>query len=367
MKQFRFKKVLRISLFSSLAFAMVIAGCKKTDQNLRVASTDLENYSQVNLIANKPIYNAVRVDSLLQDAYGIAFSPAGNIWISSQVSGFSFVEDKEGNETHCKVAIPSPSSAYGGGAITGIVFNGTNDFVLPNNGPAKFIFAGADGIISGWNPANKNLAVTVINNAATAAYNGITTASNNWVNYIYAANIKAGTVDVFDTKFNLTNIALKDASLPVDYSPFDIKEIDGKIFVLYAKVDANRNQMIGAGFGIINIFKTDGSFVKRFVSNGELNAPWGITKAPNSFFGASMNADSNRILVGNFGDGHINVYSAEGMFMGALKAKGKTLVIDGLWGLSFAPVTATAIDPNRLYFEAGPKNETDGIFGYIKK
>jgi hypothetical protein len=43
-------------------------------------------------------------------------------------------------------------------------------------------------------------------------------------------------------------------------------------------------------------------FIKRFISGGQLNAPWGIAKAPENFFGEGMSvsSDSPVYLVGNF-------------------------------------------------------------------
>ena len=72
------------------------------------------------------------------------------------------------------------------------------------------------------------------------------------------------------------------------------------------------------------------------------------------------------ILVGNFGDGRINVFSTQGQFMGQLQSHHKTIEIYGLWALSFAPTTST-IDQKRLYFTAGPADEADGLFGYLIK
>lgn len=366
MKNLSSRQSIHFVLILLVTYTIIGIGCNKNNQVGSITASNLVNFSQVNLIANNASYNAVRVDPLLLDAYGIAFSPSGNIWLSSQVSGLSFIDDKEGNQLLAPVSIPSPT-APNGGAITGLAYNGSADFVLSNSLPAKFIFAGADGIISGWNPEKMNLAVTVVDNSASSAYNGITLSTNAGMNYIYAANIKTGAVDVFDASFKPVKITFTDPALPMQYAPFDIKEIDGKLYVLYAKVDSNRNQMLGAGFGIINIFNTDGSFVRRFVTNGQLNAPWGITKAPDSFFGSDAKGSNSTILVGNFGDGHINAYDKDGMFIGPILSKGQPLVIDGIWGISFAPATASTIDPNRLYFEAGPKGETEGLFGYIKK
>ena len=66
-------------------------------------------------------------------------------------------------------------------------------------------------------------------------------------------------------------------------------------------------------------------------------------------------------------DGRINVFTLDGRFQGQMRTHSHTLVIDGLWALSFAPATATTLNPNWLYFTAGPKDETDGEFGYIMK
>jgi len=74
--------------------------------------------------------------------------------------------------------------------------------------------------------------------------------------------------------------------------------------------------------------------------------------------------DENFILVGNFGNGRINVFRTDGKFVGQLRANKKILEIEGLWAIVFPPATST-IDPNRLYFAAGPEDETHGLFGYI--
>jgi uncharacterized protein (TIGR03118 family) len=132
---------------------------------------------------------------------------------------------------------------------------------------------------------------------------------------------------------------------------------------MYAKVGPDGDEIHHPGFGIVDIYNPDGHFVKRFVSNGQLNSPWGVAKAPAGFFGDS---GQESILIGNFGDGHINAYNMDGEFLGQLRSHGNPIVIDGLWAITFPPTTST-IDPGRLYFSAGPDDEEDGLFGYIKK
>ena len=357
-------------LFTGSAIALLAiglsAGCKKSSPHIAVVSKGLQDFNQINLVANNATYNALRIDTLLQDAWGIAFSPAGNIWLSAEATGYSTIYDKQGMQILNPVAIPSPSTANNG-KLTGIVFNGSTDFVLPNGAPAKFIFVTQDGVIAGWNPGHIVNAISMVNNSATAMYYGLALASNQGVNYLYAANFKAGTIDVFDNHWNKVNIIFTDPSLPANYSPFNIQKIDDKLYVMYAKVGYDGNEIHSAGLGIVDIFNTDGSFVKRFVSNGKLNSPWGITKAPASFFSSDSASITDAILIGNFGDGHINAYHADGSYIGALQSHGVALEINDLWALSFAPLTATSIDPNRLYFESGPNMEKDGLFGYINK
>ena len=133
---------------------------------------------------------------------------------------------------------------------------------------------------------------------------------------------------------------------------------------MYAKIGSDGDEIAHPGFGIVDIYNPDGSLVKRFVSHGQLNAPWGVAWAPASFFGDN---GQPAILIGNFGDGHINAFSENGDFLGQLRAHGEPIEIEGLWGIAFAPETSTFIPHNRLYFAAGPDDETHGLFGYLTK
>jgi uncharacterized protein (TIGR03118 family) len=145
--------------------------------------------------------------------------------------------------------------------------------------------------------------------------------------------------------------------------------------VLYALVGANGRDVPGVGNGYVSIFNSKGQFIRRFASRGHLNAPWGIALAPVSFFTQDDNgagdgsspAAQPAILVGNFGDGRIHAYATDGRLLGPLQAKGKPIVIEGLWAITFPPTTATTVDQDRLYFAAGPDAEEQGLFGYIIK
>ncbi len=119
--------------------------------------------------------------------------------------------------------------------------------------------------------------------------------------------------------------------------------------------------MAGPGNGFVDIFTTAGVLVKRLVSNGALNSPWGLAVAPSGF--GSFGGD---LLVGNFGDGHINVYDpSTGKSLGALQsASGAPLALDGLWTIVFGN-NGSAGSSNTLFFTAGPDAESHGLFGAI--
>lgn len=325
----------------------------------------LKEFTQVNLIADVADYNAARVDERLINGWGISSSPTGTFWVSSNGGGNSFVINKDGAQVLNPPTVPSPA-AVNGGHPTGQVFNSTTGFKLPNGNPARFIFCSDDGVISGWNGGAA--AIKKIDNSPTAAYFGLAIANDGGNAFLYAANFSEKRIDVYDKDWKWINKSFMDPDLPADYSPFNVQAIDGKLYVLYAKINAEGEEIHHPGFGVVDIFNTDGTLNKRFVTYGQLNSPWGIAKAPKSFWGSEFDdAPTDAILIGNFGDGRINAYSSDGTFLGQLRQHGEPLVIDGLWGIMFAPATATSVDPNRLYFAAGPADETHGLFGYIIK
>jgi uncharacterized protein (TIGR03118 family) len=348
----------------------------RSNQNRQI----LKDFKQVNLVANNDSYGAARVDTSLQNAWGIAFSPNGIIWVNANAGHVSELYDKDGNQVRPAVAIPSPGDTING-TPTGIVFSGTTDFMLSNGKPALFLFVGDDGVFSGWNPPPANRALMIKDNSSTSSYFGLAIASNGGTNFLYAANFKTGKIDAWDNMLMPQSLPFTDPDLPAGYSPFNIQAIGSWLYVNYAKVGPDGNEVHQVGLGLVDIFNPDGSFVRRFASGGTLNAPWGITQAPADFFndndgdkddqGQKVKEQGNSgdpiILVGNFGDGHINAFSLSGDFLGQLKSHGKKLWIDGLWALVFPPASATSIDPNRLYFASGPADEKDGLFGYIIK
>jgi uncharacterized protein (TIGR03118 family) len=252
------------------------------------------------------------------------------------------------------------------------VFNSTSDFAVSDSsghsGPATFIFVTEDGTISGWNggvgaSSGTSTTAEVGTTVVDAIYKGAALGNNGSQNLLYAANFHSGHVDVFDTHFAAKTLSgnFTDPKLPTGYAPFNIVNIGGTLYVTFAQQDADKmDEVDGNGKGFVDKFDMNGKFLGRFATRGELNAPWGVVKAPANFgqFGGD-------ILVGNFGNGHINAFTTKGHFAGTLRDEsGKPVAIDGLWSLAFGN-GVTAGDSNALYFTAGPADEAHGLFGKL--
>jgi uncharacterized protein (TIGR03118 family) len=263
------------------------------------------------------------------------------------------------------------------GAPTGQVFNTdqTSFFVhdaTGKSGPAVFMFDTENGSIDGWNP---NVGVTgsppstvaeePVTNFANAVYKGLAIAqASDGKTYLYAANFRSGRVEVYNGSFTPVELPgglFVDPRLPAGYGPFNVQELAGKLYVSYAKQDATlHDDVAGRGHGFVDVFSTDGAFIRRLVTRGSLDSPWGLALAP-----AGFGRFSGALLVGNFGDGHINAYNPNtGRSLGQLRrANGRPIVIHGLWALRFG--NGNAAKTNELLFSAGPNGESDGLLGKI--
>jgi uncharacterized protein (TIGR03118 family) len=181
--------------------------------------------------------------------------------------------------------------------------------------------------------------------------------------FLFATDFHNAKVDVFNDQYRLAAAdgGFKDPSLPAHYAPFGSQNVGGKLVVTFAKQDADRHDEVdGPGLGFVDLFDAQGHMMKRLVSRGELDAPWGIALAPASF--GPLGGD---LLIGNFGNGWINAYDpTTGAFRGSLEHNGAPVVIDGLWGISFGNGAATQ-PADTLFFAAGPDHESHGQYGRI--
>ena len=204
---------------------------------------------------------------------------------------------------------------------------------------------------------------------AGAVYKGLAFGQSGGGDFIYATNFRFGTVEQFDSKFNLvrsfTDSQLaKTCPLPNQcFAPFGIQNIGGNLYVSFALQDAqHHDDAHGPSRGFVDVFDTNGNLIKRLISRGALNSPWGLALAPSNF-----GQFSNDLLVGNFGNGRINAFDPNtGALLGQLKnQKGLIISINGLWGLAFGN-GQTAGPTNALFFTAGINDEANGLFGKIQ-
>ena len=332
-------------------------------------------------------------DPILRNAWGVAFTPAASpFWVADNATGCATLYGGDGAKVALQVSIPLPGNVVPATACqpidpnkppnpipaapTGAVWNPSAAFLVPGTKlPATFIFATEDGTVSAWTggltPAgNAVLAVdnSAVPNAANGAvYKALTVGVNVHGVFLFATNFRAGTIDVFGpTGANglfthaTTDGGFTDPNIPAGFAPFGIQNINGDLFVTYAKQNAARHDDVaGPGNGFVDVFDTDGHLLRRFASHGHLNSPWAVARA--SFAFGRFSGD---ILVGNFGDGKINVFDDRGHFIDELDgADGKPLVIDGLWTLTLGGGRNSSSDT--LFFTAGPNGEVDGLFGTI--
>jgi uncharacterized protein (TIGR03118 family) len=388
-------------LTQSLTPAALIAACVVSASAARADDGDqsqqLNRFAVTALVSDVPVKNMnPTIDPVLRNAWGVAFSPAASpFWVADNASGCATLYDGVGAKVSLQgpgggVAIPLsgnsvPSTACQPAAAattpspptpaapTGLVWNPTTapaGFLVPGtNIAASFIFDTEDGTISAWAggiPDPSHAVIAFDNSASGAVYKGLAVGTNAKGVFLFATNFNAGTVDVFGPANANSNdqyvlvTSFVDPKIPAGFAPFGIQNIDGNLFVTYAKQNAAKHDDVaGPGNGFVDIFDTDGNLVQRFASRGALNSPWGITRA--SFVFGGFSGD---ILVGNFGNGKINAFDSTGDFLDALRDGGdKPLVIDGLWTLVLGGGRNSNSDV--LYFTAGPNGETNGLFGTI--
>ena len=302
---------------------------------------------------------ATHVDPNLVNPWGMAVSSGGTIWVSDNGTGVSTLYRQDGTAVPLVVTIPTAARNKEGGNPTGVVFNGTPFFKVTKNGnsaPAFFIFVSEDGSISGWNPTlDQTHAIIAVDNGTNkgskrAIYKGATLGVATGHNFLYATNFHTSRVETYDENFQQVNpTGFVDATLPAGYAPFGIRNINGQIVVTYALQDAKKeDDVAGPGNGYVNVFDTSGNFIRRLVSRGHLNAPWGLALV-----------EGDELWIGNFGDGRINNYNpTTGAFLETLiRADGTPLEFDGLWDL--LPLG------DGVYFTAGIADEEHGLFGLI--
>ncbi|MFG2117602.1 TIGR03118 family protein [Streptomyces sp. NPDC048710] len=333
---------------------------------------------------------AEKTDPNLVNPWGLASTPAGNIFVADNGSDlatkYSGARDNQPVNFSQVVSIPE------GGAPTGVARNDTDAFRFTDpasgkSGVARFLFAGEDGDLFAFSSdVNPKSAVRVAHensDGENAVFKGLTIVPGKKEHgdgkkhgedckkggkcsdpRVLVANFRDARIDSFDKKFHLLppDHRFEDPKIKKGFAPFDVKLIGDRVFVTYAKQDADKEDDVpGAGNGFIDVFSTKGKLLKRFASRGALNSPWGLETAPKKF-----GKFSGDLLVGNFGDGRINVFDLRtGHFEGTLRDRNRhPIVIPGLWGLQRG--TDKSGGPDSVWFAAGINDENNGLLGTLR-
>ncbi len=321
-----------------------------------------------NLVSDQPGV-ADFTDKNLVNPWGIDTSATSPFWVNDGATGLSTVYSSNGAVSATLAIVPPGAKGPSTSVATGIVSNLTGGFAVAVGRAPSFIFCTADGAISGWASAvdATHAQLMVDNSSKNAVYYGMAISGRvaSTTPQIYVANFYSGAIEVYDTNYKPVTVSggFTDPAVPAGYSPFNIQNIGGKLYVMYAKQNPGlRGWVNGAGLGHVAVFDLNGTLIKHLVSAGPLNAPWGVAIA-----GANFGAFSGALLIGNFGDGVINAFDAtSGNFLGALAdPQGNTISIPGLWAL-IPGNGGNGGDPNAIYFAAGEASQNHGLLGSLQ-
>jgi uncharacterized protein (TIGR03118 family) len=328
-------------------------------------------YVMTKLVSDGKPQASVR-DRHLRNAWGLAASPTGPWWTANEAQNSSTLYADTGAKQLLTVTVE--------GGPTGIVYNPGRGFEVAGggrSGPARFIYAGEDGMIRGWSPVvpeawSTEAVVAVDAGAEATVFRGLALAMlPDGTSRLYATDFHNDRVLVYDERWQRvrTRGAFVDPQIPEWYAPSGIRALGSRIFVTYAfRAPVNGNDAPHGGY--VDEFDLHGRLVTRVDRMGPLNAPWGLAIAPSDF-----GAFGGDLLVGNFGDGRVNAYRRSGgawKHVGDLRARdGKPITISGLWGLSFGN-DGSAGRSDTLFFTSGPhtwrgvtEDEVHGLLGSI--
>ena len=319
-----------------------------------------QGYRVTNLVSDLPGV-AAHTDPQLINAWGLDITFGGTLIVGANETSQAAFYRPDGTPRGVTIGVNENP--------TGLVLNRFHHQFLLGTGedvrPSLLIFATEGGKILGWNrDVNNSEAVVAVDNSAhQALYKGAAQARSRHGPRLYAANFRGGQVEVYDGAFQWVG-SFTDPHVDAGFSPFNVANIGGLLYVTFAKPTPPelKDDEAGPGHGFVDVFSPEGHLLRRLVSHGPLNSPWGVARAPRHFgrFGGAL-------LVGNFGDGRINAFNpVTGAFLGPLPdAAGNPIVIGGLWALKFHDDFDHDADDNVLYFTAGPDGESHGVIGAI--
>jgi uncharacterized protein (TIGR03118 family) len=356
------------------------------------ASAVAQHYTQENLVSDiaqpdNADGTKVTIDPNLKNAWGVSRGAASPWWVNSEGTGTSTLYNGAGAVTPLVVTIPNAAGAKGPSGPTGMIFNGSSDFLLAAGNPAAFIFATKNGTISAWGPpftpvtpnsagVGQSLAVTKVDESKNGAvFLGLTWVEMEGDHFLLAANFSQNRIEVFDKNYKRVKISeelFNDERIPRDFAPYNVQAVGATVVVTYALQNSTKNgaaDSCGEQCGFVDVFTARGRLVQRLEDGPWLQAPWGVALAPQDF-----GFFSHDLLIGNRFGGTIAAFdTVTGKFLGNLvDAAGAPIAISGLWGLEFdnrgsneAGSTASPSAGPALFFAAGINGYADGLFGTL--
>jgi uncharacterized protein (TIGR03118 family) len=337
------------------------SGCGSGSGSGSGSGTEEDNYVVKELVTSA-------TDPDLKNPWGIV-GAEGVFWIADNVTGKVSVYDGDGQRSDeyptghfvpgegiTGVAAMESDEEEGGAADEFLIDTGVS---CPDLTAAEFVFASEDGKLIAINDESPRAGVVAADqSSAGAAYLGVAKVEMPEGAVLLAANFPNAKIDIFDDEFKLVDNkagAFVDDEMPAGFGPFNVMAIEDRVYVMYAKIGPDGDEVAGPGLGQVSIFDTSGKLVGRIKSD-LLNAPWGLAVKEED--GESI------ILVGNFGDGHITEVNAETLEVEEqLSQDGMPISYEGLWGITMG--SEAAGDEDALYFVAGTEDETEGVFGRI--
>lgn len=319
-------------------------------------------FTETDLVSDVPHMGQL-TDASVKNPWGIALGSMTPLWVANNDTSVATIYagavKSHPGVTKVPLTVKIPHGS------TGQVFNSRasadpHSFIVTTKGkksPALFIFDSLGGQIAGWTGdtgTNARVEATV----KGAVYTGLAMARANSQDRLFAADGGPhARVDVFDSTWHRIGSFTDPALVKKGLAPYNVASLDGRLYVSFAPPPGSMAKLLGA----VDVFSTSGHMIRRLVTGGALNGPWGMVMAP-----AHWGSFGGDLLVGNEDGGHINAYSPmTGAFQGTVRNKsGRPFARDGLWGLAFG--NGMFGGGNSLIFVAGIGEYGHGLVGLLK-
>ena len=196
-------------------------------------------YTKRNLVSDIP--GVARItDPNLVNPWGLSAGPATPLWVSDNGTDVSTLYSGAIRRS-IPVTLPLVVGIPGG-APTGTVFNPTSGLQGGRRAGALHLrLRGRADHGMELGPRRRRR----WRRRRAPVYKGLAIATKAQAAFLYAANFHAAQIDVFDHALRAGRAppgAFVDPDLPAGFAPFNVQELAGRIFVSYAKQDADRRR-----------------------------------------------------------------------------------------------------------------------------